>query len=384
MPPELRIDDLATQAKFGYAATTISPGSTKPVCCTCSACGKPLSRAQYFRMLHNPIYYGLIRYRTELYEGKHEPIITKKVFEEAQAAMKRRGKIKEPLLKPYLFRKMFRCAECDGVITTETQKGYHYLRCTKKKGPCSQRFMREEEVCKQVDSMLAGIALPQQWIDEMQTELASERQQSVTAHAEHVTALHKKTAQADAKLKRLSDAYLEEALSLAEYRELKNKQVEEKAALQEQTKRFEGEGENRLEPLTRFVKSLQEATLLASTDHSVEKVKLLKKTGSNLTIQDKKIKLNFHEPWKTVENHGRFAQQTKAAPLGGAASRGETNIIFTSAERGGFEPPKRLPVYSISSAAPSATRTPLQSENRQGLTSESFSVIRPDSRWSQV
>jgi hypothetical protein len=29
-------------------------------------------------------------------------------------------------------------------------------------------------------------------------------------------------------------------------------------------------------------------------------------------------------------------------------------------ERGGFEPPKRLPVYSISSAAPSAARTPLQ------------------------
>ena len=32
----------------------------------------------------------------------------------------------------------------------------------------------------------------------------------------------------------------------------------------------------------------------------------------------------------------------------------------SEAERGGFEPPKRLPVYSISSAAPSATRTPLR------------------------
>src|ERR1043165_1390051 len=30
------------------------------------------------------------------------------------------------------------------------------------------------------------------------------------------------------------------------------------------------------------------------------------------------------------------------------------------AERGGFEPPIELPLYSISSAAPSATRTPLR------------------------
>src|SRR5690606_29844124 len=35
------------------------------------------------------------------------------------------------------------------------------------------------------------------------------------------------------------------------------------------------------------------------------------------------------------------------------------------AERGGFEPPKRLPVYAISSRVPSASRTPLRKENRR-------------------
>jgi site-specific DNA recombinase len=294
---------------------------------------KPLARSQYHRTLRNPIYYGLIRYQEELYEGKHQPIITKKLFDEVQAVMQRRGKAKEPGFKAYPFRKMFHCAECGGFITTETQKGHHYLRCTKKKGPCSQRFLREEELCKQANSMLASIALPQECIDEMQTELMTEGRDSITSQQACRTTLHKAAAHADAKLKRLTAAYLEEALSLTEYRQLKNEVVEEKAALQERIKECNEAGENRLEPLTRFVKRLQEATLLASTENSVEKVKFLKTTGSNLTIQDRRIKLDFHEPWKTVKNHGRFAQPPKAAPPKGAASRGETNTIFTSAER---------------------------------------------------
>ena len=47
--------------------------------------------------------------------------------------MMKKSKPKTPKLKPYVYRGLFRCGECGCFITTETQKGHNYLRCTKEK-----------------------------------------------------------------------------------------------------------------------------------------------------------------------------------------------------------------------------------------------------------
>ena len=308
--------------------------------------GTPLSRTQYHRLLQNPVYYGLIRYGEEIHDGKHEPLITKKLFDDVRVVMLQRGKPKEPLLKPFLFRKAFKCGECGGFITTESQKGHHYLRCTKKKGPCSQPYMREEQVVTLLDATFQKIALPQEWIDELTRDLAMDREQSVTAQRGRVATLQNLTAQAEAKLARLMAAYLEEAIPLTEYRELKAGLLEEKAALVDRKKRVEEEGRKRLEPVTSFVKSLQEATLLASTDKSAEKVEFLKKTGSNLKIRNRQIELNFRDPWKTVELHALTARSETHAPDSGARRMGESEPVYTLAEREGFEPSIRFKPYT--------------------------------------
>ena len=49
--------------------------------------GNDLSTSCVQRMLKNPFYYGLIRYNGEFFEGKHEPIITKKLFDDVQQVM---------------------------------------------------------------------------------------------------------------------------------------------------------------------------------------------------------------------------------------------------------------------------------------------------------
>src|SRR5258708_30550417 len=105
--------------------------------------GKPLSRVQYSRLLQNPIYYGTFCYRGEHHEGKHEPLITKTLFDECQTIINRKGRMTRPdRLKAYRYRGVFRCGECGCFVTTETQKGHNYLHCTKRvKRDCSQPFM---------------------------------------------------------------------------------------------------------------------------------------------------------------------------------------------------------------------------------------------------
>src|SRR6266542_803579 len=92
--------------------------------------GKPLVKSQYHRILRKPIYCGIISYGNELYEGKHEPLISKELFDRVQQVMDGRSRPQLRVTKPYLYQRLFHCGECGCMITNETQKGLHYLRCT--------------------------------------------------------------------------------------------------------------------------------------------------------------------------------------------------------------------------------------------------------------
>ncbi len=57
-----------------------------------SRTGDLLSVSNYQYFLQNPIYCGVIRYNGEIYNGKHKPIISKKLFDEVQEVMTRKSK----------------------------------------------------------------------------------------------------------------------------------------------------------------------------------------------------------------------------------------------------------------------------------------------------
>jgi site-specific DNA recombinase len=131
--------------------------------------------SNYQKLLKNPIYTGLIRYNGEIFEGKHEPIITKKLFDSVQEVMTRKSKPKSRGLKTFLYREFFRCGECGCFITTETQKGHNYLWCTKRKNPCSQKYTREEIITSEIQKEIKKVSLSDDWADKMLNELGKER-----------------------------------------------------------------------------------------------------------------------------------------------------------------------------------------------------------------
>jgi len=129
---------------------------------SCGLTGKKeetLAVSNYQYMLKNPIYYGLIRYKGETYEGTHEPIITKKLFDKCQEIMLRRGKPKKSTRYFVLRDLMMRCGECGRMITAETHKGFVYYRCTKRATNCQQRYVREERLAAQIKKVIQKISL---------------------------------------------------------------------------------------------------------------------------------------------------------------------------------------------------------------------------------
>jgi len=85
-------------------------------------------------ILKNPFYYGVFKYKGELYEGTHPPLISKTLFDKVQNVFAARSKPYNSKKDLFAFRGFIRCGECGCLITAETQKGFHYYHCHQAKG----------------------------------------------------------------------------------------------------------------------------------------------------------------------------------------------------------------------------------------------------------
>jgi len=270
----------------------------------CRKNGKQLAVSNYQQILKNPIFTGLMRYGGEIYEGKHEPIITKKLFDSVQEVMMRKSKPHSKGLKPFLYRGFFRCGECGCFITTETQKGHNYLRCTKRKNPCEQKYVREEIITSQIKEEIKKVSLPLDWVNWMIAENEKDRQSETQSSEVFSQKTKDEISLLDSKIEKLMTAYLENALSLDEYRDAKNTLVASKQLLKEKLSAFEKKSHNRFELTEKFLKDNITNAELANDKTNEENLHLFQKVGSNFKIKDRTV---FFEPrgaWKILAGFG--------------------------------------------------------------------------------
>jgi len=261
---------------------------------------KMLSISNYQYFLKNPFYCGLIRYNGELYEGKHEPIIAKKLFDKTQEIMSGKSKPNKKKLKYFVFRGFIRCAECGCLITAETQKGHNYYHCTKRKTECSQKYIREEELTKQINGYIQKVSLRPDWAENIIAEIEKEKSENAQSSESFAQNLKEKISIIDEKLERLMNAYLENAVSLLEYQENKNNLVQQKQILKDKIAAFEQKRGNWFEPAIRFVNEAKSAEILAKSRNLEEKKDFLKKLGSNFQILNQKLVFDFKNPFKIL------------------------------------------------------------------------------------
>jgi hypothetical protein len=95
------------------------------------------------------------------------------------------------------------------------------------------------------------------------------------------------------------NAYLENALSLDEYRNMKNKLVNEKQLFKEKLSAFEQKANNRFELTEKFLKYNIE---LANERINEEKLHLFKKVGSNFLIKDRTVLFEPRGAWRTLSD----------------------------------------------------------------------------------
>ena len=118
---------------------------------------KPLTLAGVYRIIESHFYYGMFEYPKDSgnwYTGKHEPLITKELFDQAQAQIKRDNIQREN--KEFAFTKLFTCGYCSSGISAEekwkqlkdgTHAKYVYYSCARSRDRnCKNKYIREEDL----------------------------------------------------------------------------------------------------------------------------------------------------------------------------------------------------------------------------------------------
>lgn len=136
--------------------------------------GNKVLQSRIYKLLQDPFYCGKMRWKGEIYPAKHEPLISKDLFEKAQSILKRRGKTTLSSKHNYLFKSKIFCNGCGGVLSWETQKGILYGHCNNhlKSRTCSKKtYIKEKEVEEQIDGVFEAIAPKSEavlkWIEEI-------------------------------------------------------------------------------------------------------------------------------------------------------------------------------------------------------------------------
>lgn len=267
--------------------------------------GKPLSLDAVSVMLRNPFYVGLIRIeRTgQTFDGVHEPLVPKAVFDRVQAIIGGRV-FARPQKHAHIFRRMIRCAVCGYALIAEVQKGHTYYRCHTK--TCRGTTLRESDIDQAVRDCLARFAFSEEEFRDVR-DLAREIQAEDGQREEaRISTLHRDFAKCEDRLTRLTDAFLDGLIDKETFEGRKGLLLAERRSLRDAL-----ETPDQAEPFGERVLKILERGRTAYLGYDLalpeEKRAIVRELTSNLVARGKSIEIATREEFQTFME-GRVSQ----------------------------------------------------------------------------
>ena len=201
------------------------------------------------------------------------------------------------------------------MITAQWCKGhgglYRYYRCSKKNGPCSERYLQEKAVTEQCLERIRCLAISSEEASLLRTlteETLTRNGKAIeTANAEVITNL----ASIQAKLNKLTRAYLDDLIDEEDFRAAKANLITEKTALKHEKVRLQRTGTTSwFEPMMGLIKALELAGKAAEAKSPDEIAPLVQKFGLNLLISRKKVSFELAPPFDFAS---KFLAETRVS-----------------------------------------------------------------------
>jgi len=159
------------------------------------------------RMLHNPFYYGWLKSET-LGEkmGAHEPIVSKKLWDEVQTKLAQRNKAStKRRTHTFIFTGAMRCECGEAIVGMLAKKRYVYYNCRNR----CYKFTREWDLEDQFEEAIAKLTVPRELFEIAVNELKGERANFSKTQKDTIADVKRRISKIETKIAKLVDEKLE-------------------------------------------------------------------------------------------------------------------------------------------------------------------------------
>ena len=249
-------------------------------------------------LLKNPFYYGVFKWKGQIYQGHHEPLISKGLFDNVQNVLSASF---HPHInkKTFHFNNLILCGECGcKVLGEEKKKKYKYYHCTFSKGRHNGiSYVREEILSRMFEEPVKKIMINED-IAEWLTEGLKERSRNASQFLEkQIKAIEADVKKAEQRLDNLYnmriDGKIDDDAYMRKETEFKNTIIE----CRHQLDNIKADNPNICEDACRTFELAKRLPSLYYKANYEEKAKILKFIASNYTLLAGKLVPAYKKPF---------------------------------------------------------------------------------------
>ncbi len=259
-----------------------------------------ISVAQLEHMLKNECYTGLLRYNGKLYRGKHEAIISDRLFRKVQQAFKKDNKPDTINKHLFLYKGLMKCGECGKTITCEVIKKKHiYYHCTGNSGKCPNKsiYIREDELDRQFDEAIKAVTIDESLADYINMLLKETYKDMCFATKEKAEYLRREIQTVKTNQEKLLDLLIAAEISKENYNKKNLKYDEQIENLERQLRASKMSNDKFINEGQKIIEQSKCLYSLYLEQNMEEKRKMLKTIFSNTRLDGRKLCYEYNRPF---------------------------------------------------------------------------------------
>ncbi len=261
--------------------------------------GGTLTKGAIHKLLRNPIYYGALRWKGVIYEGSHQQLISKALFDKVQDRLSGRSYSRTKHIFPY--RGLLQCGYCGCNITASLEKKrYIYYHCTQGRGKCLQPYVRQDIMGDRLKAVVDNIHLTEDQISvllDMMRRGKSRRQEQVEKRIQSLKN------EAGIRSKRRDALYfdkLDGKITEERWQQLEGELTVSLDKIRGQIELLESIQEPQEESVQATFELLERAPVLYSKQKDEERARLLRTLVSNCIVKGDSIDPVYKKPFDLV------------------------------------------------------------------------------------
>jgi len=264
--------------------------------------GGPMPVSNIQAMLRNRLYAGEFDWNGRRYEGRHEPLVTRELWERVQGMLDTRNARKNHSTKRgFAFSGLINCGHCGCAMVGELKKGrYVYYHCTGYKGKCAEPYVREEIVAQKFAEILGRLSFGDEVLTWVTRAL---RESHVDEQKEHEAAIARLQAEHDRLQARLHAMYVDKLdgrIDNSFYVQMSEQWRLEQDKLMQQIIQHQVADRSYINEGVRLIELAHDAQRLFLKQEPSEQRRLLDFVLSNSTWKDGVLTPTFRQPFDII------------------------------------------------------------------------------------